>query len=1186
MYTTIAHFSKFGLTFSQPRQFFIITLMMLAMLMLFSAGLVEWQLKRYTHQHELKQLTTQQLEFSQEIVQTVLIIQSTQAVTQRLAQQQILKTTLLDWAQHHQTITSMWEQENTQHHLLTPYYLELQHLGHQLLNRLAKEPSTIDIIPFSRQIARLGTTLAEELKILIEQQDKVLLTYLEQIEKIQLLHIILSLGGLLWIGQWFSKKVIATPKRKKENLDAGLITLAQGVALHDNGKFLTVNENLATLFYCRTDELVGKHVLDIIAAKDHQRVKVALALKSFFPCSATGIRRDGSSFPIEITFGQIDCQEQVCALIIIRDVKPGKYIEEKLHENQIRWQTMLSNAPVVIYAKDLQGNYIFSNHHCHHFFPSHIKEVQGKTDDALFPTETAQVLKRHDREVFESQSTRRYEETLMQADGVHTYLADKFPLCNTDGDIYAVCTIALDITQYKHMEEKIRQLNEQLQQRITHVNHALKTETLSRQQTEAAFKISEERYHCLVNTTHEGILMLDAQAQISFINQQLADLLGYTTAEMMGRALIDFIINPLTQDEITDCFCVNKANQQRDICLRHRDGSERWVLINIAPFCVGEGKFEGALAMFTDITERKQTEDILRNVAEGVSMTTGNTFLASLVSYLARTSQVDYAFIGYFSKPHHIKTTHVFAKGQLIDNFEYALTNTPCEAVFQTKTLCSYPKAVQQQFPLDQRLVDRQIDSYAGIPLFDANGVPIGIMVILDCQPFRHPKMVADLLRIFAGRVSAELERRQALEALQTERTSLAKRVDERTLELTHANLELAHVAKLKDEFLASMSHELRTPLNSVLGISEGLQESVYGQLSADQHKAIRHIADSGRHLLSLINDILDLSKIEAGKFELNTNTVITEEVCQASLRMINEITQKKNIRVSFLFDHRVTFIEADERRLKQILVNLLSNAAKFTPPRGCVTLEIKGNQSRQTVDFIVSDTGIGIAPEEIEHLFQPFVQLDSRLARQYEGTGLGLSLVYRLAEMHGGSVSVDSALGQGSCFTVSLPWVQAEAQAIEEDESPQTGQVVPLIPMTSKDKELPLVLLAEDNETNIETLSPYLSAKGYRVAVARDGVETLAQAQKMQPDLILMDIQMPVLDGLQAIRRLRADVQLATVPIIALTALAMPGDRERCLAAGANAYSSKPVNLKELMSSITALMTEQALLLQPQYCA
>ncbi len=256
-----------------------------------------------------------------------------------------------------------------------------------------------------------------------------------------------------------------------------------------------------------------------------------------------------------------------------------------------------------------------------------------------------------------------------------------------------------------------------------------------------------------------------------------------------------------------------------------------------------------------------------------------------------------------------------------------------------------------------------------------------------------------------------------------TERRKAAESLRRSLVELEAANVELEKASRMKDEFLASMSHELRTPLTGILGLSEALQLQTFGALSERQAKALRNIEESGRHLLDLINDILDLSKIEAGKFDLQPESCSVASICQASLQLTKGMAHQKRQTVEFRMEPEAITIEADPRRLKQIIVNLLSNAIKFTPEEGSLGLDVAGDPTARSVEFSVWDRGIGIAPENLGKLFKPFTQVDGRLARQFSGTGLGLSLVHRMAELHGGSVKVESEPGKGSRFTVVLPW-------------------------------------------------------------------------------------------------------------------------------------------------------------------
>jgi CheY-like chemotaxis protein len=342
--------------------------------------------------------------------------------------------------------------------------------------------------------------------------------------------------------------------------------------------------------------------------------------------------------------------------------------------------------------------------------------------------------------------------------------------------------------------------------------------------------------------------------------------------------------------------------------------------------------------------------------------------------------------------------------------------------------------------------------------------------------------------------------------------------------------------------------------------------------MNEKQLKAILSISDSGQHLLDLINDILDLSKIEAGKLEMHFTPCSASEVCQASLQLVKGLANQKGQNIAYSINPATITINADLRRLKQMLINLLSNAIKFTPEGGKLGLEVKAIEDERMVVFTIWDKGIGIKPEDMSRLFKPFVQVDSSLARQYSGTGLGLSLVQRMAELHGGSVKVESIPGEGSRFSILLPYshevIQPQSDLVSG--TPTTYSKVIETPTTA-----PLVMIADDNKLILETISEFLEAKGFRVVVSNNGFELLERAAEFHPDIMLVDIQMPGMDGMETIRRLRThdDPLLAATPIIAVTALAMPGDREKCIKAGANEYISKPVVMSNLVIRITDLL-------------
>lgn len=416
-------------------------------------------------------------------------------------------------------------------------------------------------------------------------------------------------------------------------------------------------------------------------------------------------------------------------------------------------------------------------------------------------------------------------------------------------------------------------------------------------------------------------------------------------------------------------------------------------------------------------------------------------------------------------------------------------------------------------------------------------------------------------------RRQAEQALRQAHDALVRERALLAERVRERTAELDRANAELTRSARAKDEFLAAMSHELRTPLTSILGLSETMGDGLLGALSPHQAKAAQTIHDNGTHLLELINDILDMSRVASGRMTLHWDQVPANQLWDACLRLIRPAASVKGLRLETRLDPAVQLVHGDGRRLKQMLINLLGNAVKFTPEGGVIGLDVVGDTQQGRVRLRVWDTGVGIPPDQLDRLFKPFVQIDSRLSRQYGGTGLGLALAYGMAQLHGGTIEVASAVGEGSRFDLILPWNPAAqgAGAVQGDEITREEAGTPTAPPLEPAR----VLLAEDNADNLEMVSTYLRLRGFEVQAARNGLEAIAAARAWLPDIILMDVQMPEMDGLEATRRLRGDPTLRLTPIIALTALAMPGDRERCLDAGMDDYLSKPLGLKELHKNL-----------------
>ncbi|WP_334914657.1 PAS domain S-box protein [Nostoc sp.] len=633
-----------------------------------------------------------------------------------------------------------------------------------------------------------------------------------------------------------------------------------------------------------------------------------------------------------------------------------------------------------------------------------------------------------------------------------------------------------------------------------------------RKHIEQQLQNSEKRLKKIISKTVDGILILNSQGQILFSNPAADRIFNCQKADYQGADLgISITLQKTFELEIP-----------------HPTGRVTTVEVRVEEITWQDRK--AFLAAIRDISHRKQTEIDLQ---------------ASELSY--RTLAENLPGIVYKLYPAQ-NNTFVFFNDRLMTLFQL----DPIDIANQG-TLC----------PVNSLIVPEDRDRV--IEVIQA--------AIVHQQPFQVEYCI---------QIPATEEKRYLLEQGSTVTDDIGqalhivgiifdvteikqteeklRKINER---LTIANAELARATRLKDEFLANMSHELRTPLNSILGLSEVLQERTYGNLTEQQHHALTTIQTNGQHLLELINDILDLAKIESGKLYLQMTTVSVQQLCRSTIPFIQQQAFKKQISFTLELSPNLTYIELDERLIRQVLINLLTNAVKFTPNGGAVILKVQGNALEQTLSFSAIDTGIGIAPENISKLFQPFVQIDSNLSRRYAGTGLGLALVRRIIELHKGSVTVRSTVGQGSQFTVVLPWKHVNPPNSDKSLD-RTAAVIQIasefLPVeTMNIAEKPVVLLVDDNLDNIETLKAYLELKGFNIVVAHNGLQAINLTQTQSFNLILMDIQMPGMNGLQAIRQIRLQEQDKRIPILAITALAMSKDKEQCLAAGANDYLTKP---------------------------
>jgi signal transduction histidine kinase/BarA-like signal transduction histidine kinase len=367
----------------------------------------------------------------------------------------------------------------------------------------------------------------------------------------------------------------------------------------------------------------------------------------------------------------------------------------------------------------------------------------------------------------------------------------------------------------------------------------------------------------------------------------------------------------------------------------------------------------------------------------------------------------------------------------------------------------------------------------------------------------------------------------------------------------------------VKNEFLATMSHELRTPLNAIMGLSELLQQQIFGSLNPKQMEFVNSIYSSSEHLRQLINNILELSQLEAGIEQLSLSKLEVTELCNYVLSTVAESARQKKLQLTCEITAAAEVCIADVRLIKQMLLNLLTNAIKFTSA-GEVSLQVK--KVKQGIAFTVADTGIGIASEQLQYLFQPFQQLDSQLNRQYEGTGLGLALTRKFAQLHGGDVIVESNLGKGSRFTLFLPQAYLEERD-KEDKKNEEAKNQEWLDVATINRR---ILIVEDDDRSAQLLQNYLEVIGYQVERLGDGNQFLQRVRTQEPDLILLDMHLPGnVTGLDLLKSLRQEPDLQELPVLLCTPQTVSHEGEKLIQAGANDYLKKPIGITQLESML-----------------
>ena len=633
--------------------------------------------------------------------------------------------------------------------------------------------------------------------------------------------------------------------------------------------------------------------------------------------------------------------------------------------------------------------------------------------------------------------------------------------------------------------------------------------------------------HQFFDEANSIIVRADGQGRILFANEYALAFFGFSKEELLGRSVLDTIVpvvdsNGRSLSPMVEAVCANPAqyrsNENECVC---RDGRRVWVLWDNTPINDETGHCEEFLSIGHDVTRLKESE--------------------------LRTAESERKFRMLFEAAHDgILTTDLSSGFPLIVDANPACAEMFGYTLSEFAGLSPVDLTSKVEEGIEERVRAITVDLLAGRPqLFEwscqrKDGSLFDAEVYLVAIELQEKPMVQVVIRDITEQRRLEAQKEEARRAAEA------------------AN-------RAKSEFLANMSHEIRTPLTAILGYAELMVEkSPRGENSSESAGILRN----GRHLLEIINNILDLSKIEADRLEFELSEVNPKEVIGEVVALLKAEAATKGIDLTMASGAALPDrVWTAPLRLKQILINLVGNAVKFTKA-GEVTIGGRRSDVPGSFAIEISDTGIGMSKEQLDRLFEPFVQADGSMTRRFGGTGLGLAISRKLARLLGGDIRVESQPDDGSCFTLILPRGPVGVGSFPEGTS-QATLAVPADSGTARGEPLSgrRILVAEDSPDNRRIISAILRKAGATVTLVENGQEAVEIAGSQAFDLIVMDIQMPVLDGYEATRRLRQAGYVG--PIVALTAHASDSDQQKCLAAGCDGYATKPFSRQTLLETL-----------------